>query len=273
MLATVSLAGAAEPLSDLGRELVWAEEFDAEGPVDPNRWTHEHGFQRNEEHQWYTPANAVCRDGLLRIEARRERVPNPQHDARSGDWTRQRANAEYTSSSIRTAGKYTWLYGVLEVRAKIDARPGLWPAIWTLGERQRWPSNGEVDVMEYYAGELLANACWNPLDGSRIRWDTKRLPVATLGGADWAKQFHVWRMEWDHDRIVLSVDDRVLNEIDSTTVPTSEGGVHPFRQPHYILLNLAIGGEKGGDPSETEFPASFEVDYVRVYQTPEQSSR
>jgi beta-glucanase (GH16 family) len=58
-----------------------------------------------------------------------------------------------------------------------------------------------------------------------------------------------------------------MNTIDlKETFNMDKEGKNPFHQPHYILLNLAIGGTNGGDPSKTEFPVKFEVDYVRIYQ-------
>lgn len=83
-----------------------------------------------------------------------------------------------------------------------------------------------------------------------------------------ASQFRVWRMDWTRERIVLSVDGRVLNEVDLNKTINQDGSrKNPFHQPHYIILNLAIGGNAGGDPSKTKFPARFEIDYVRIYQT------
>ena len=67
--------------------------------------------------------------------------------------------------------------------------------------------------------------------------------------------------------VVVVLDDGILNEIDVTkTFNKDRDGKNPFRQPHYMILNLAIGGTNGGDPSKTEFPAKFEIDYVRVYK-------
>jgi len=74
-------------------------------------------------------------------------------------------------------------------------------------------------------------------------------------------------MDWDVNSIKLYVDEILLNTIDlKTTFNKDKERKNPFRQPHYIILNLAIGGSSGGDPSNTEFPASFEVDYVRIYK-------
>ena len=153
------------------------------------------------------------------------------------------------------------------MRGRIDIRPGLWPAFWTLGFARSWPGCGEIDIMEYYRGMLLANACWASGVRWKATWDDVRKPVASFADPDWAKTFHVWRMDWDRDWIKLYVDDELLNTVDlKTTINNDRRKANPFHEPHYILLNLAIGGTNGGDPSETTFPARFEVDYVRVYQ-------
>jgi len=249
-----------------GYRLVWSDEFDTDGRPDPGKWTYERGFVRNNELQWYRPENAVCKDGLLVIEGRRERLPNPNHDPKSSDWKRKRSHIEYTSSSVTTRGLHSWRYGRLEMRGRIDIRPGLWPAFWTLGVQGEWPSNGEVDVMEYYKGKLLANVAWGTKKRWHPKWDSSKKPVSSFKDSDWAKKFHVWRMDWDENEIVLSVDGQVLNKTDIRKTINAGDGKNPFRQPHYIILNLAIGGNAGGDPSKTKFPARFEVDYVRVYQ-------
>jgi beta-glucanase (GH16 family) len=149
------------------------------------------------------------------------------------------------------------------MRGRIDTRAGLWPAFWTLGAEGRWPNNGEVDIMEYYRGTLLANLIWAGQSGTASF--TKRKPVTSFTDPKWASQFHVWRMDWDPNRIVISVDGEVLNDSDLNQAANPDGK-NGFRQAHYMILNLAIGGTAGGDPAATEFPARFEVDYVRVYQ-------
>ncbi len=74
-------------------------------------------------------------------------------------------------------------------------------------------------------------------------------------------------MDWDENMIRLYVDGRLLNDVDlKETINPGGQNVNPFREPHYMLLNLAIGGTNGGDPAATKFPSRFEVDYVRVYQ-------
>ena len=268
LVAIHALLLTAPPAADTvpaGYELAWSDEFDRDGAPDSTNWRFERGFARNEEAQWYQPENARVSNGMLIIEGRRERVPNPTYDSTATDWRRSRRFAEYTSASMNTRGLHSWRYGRFEMRGKIDTRSGLWPAFWTLGTAGRWPANGEIDIMEYYRGMLLANVAWANASRGAV-WDDSRLPIEQLG-ADWSSQFHVWRMDWDENEIRLYVDDRLLNTTDlRTTINGDEAQLNPLRQPHYILLNLAIGGMNGGDPSATAFPSRFEVDWVRVYR-------
>lgn len=257
-----------------GYELVWHDEFDIDGPPNPDHWVFgAQGFIRNNEDQWYQDDNAVVRDGHLIIEAREERRPNPDFIEGSESWKTNRPYILYTSSLINTRGQHEWLYGRFEVRAKIQNKPGLWPAIWTLGSARGWPGCGEIDIMECYRGNLLANAAWAKADPNNpyaSRWDAVKVPVATLPNPEnWDDRFHVWRMDWDHDFIRIYVDGHLLNEVDlSKTFNETPDGANPFREPHYLLLNLALGGDNADNPAETdtEFPTQFIVDYARVYQ-------
>jgi beta-glucanase (GH16 family) len=249
-----------------GYKLVWADEFNKNGATDTANWRYEKGFTRNEELQWYQQQNATCENGTLVIEARKETRSNPGYEAGSSDWKRNRQNIEYTSSSINTSGKHSWKYGRFIMRGKIDISSGLWPAWWTLGVARRWPANGEIDIMEYYRKKLLANvACAGA--NKKAKWYSNTFSIDSIGGDKWASKFHTWRMDWDEDAIALYLDDQLFNKVELTKLVNKDGsGVNPFKQPHYMLLNLAMGGMNGGDVSNTKFPNRFEVDYVRVYQ-------
>ena len=259
-----------------GWKLVWSEEFEQDGRLDTTVWNYEHGFVRNHEDQWYQSENAYQKNGKLVIEARREDAgrKNPGYEAGSTDWRKSREHIVYTSASVNTAGKREFLYGRFEVRAKIPTAGGAWPAIWLLGSGMPWPSCGEIDMMEYYriggVPHILANACWGDSIPYHAVWNTKRIPFTHFTGRDakWADKFHTWRMDWDENSIKLYLDDELLNEIPlSTTVNGSIGlGTNPFRKPQYILLNLALGGDNGGEIADEAFPMKYEIDYVRVYQ-------
>lgn len=249
-----------------GYQLVWADEFNRDGAPDPANWTYEKGFVRNEEDQWYQPENAFCQNGYLFIEARREQKPNPDYIPGSTNWRTSRPEIHYSSACIKTAGLQVWKYGRFEMRARIDIRAGMWPAWWTLGVDRPWPANGEIDIMEYYRNKLLANIACLGAD-RRPEWHSVRTPMDSLGGKNWAAKFHVWRMDWDKDSIALYVDNLLLNKVALDALTDKDGShFNPFMQPHYMLLNLAVGGQNGGDPEATGFPGRFEVDYVRVYE-------
>jgi len=253
-----------------GMKLVWTDEFNLNGKPDPEFWQYEKGFVRNEELQWYQEENASCVNGVLLIEGRRENIPNPRYLAGSPNWRTNRKVAHYTSASINTRGLKQWLYGHFEIRARIDTTLGSWPAIWTLGTEKNWPSNGEIDVMEFYRVEnsptILANVASGTSQLFVAKWHTERIPFThfTAKDPDWIKKFHIWKMDWTSEFIKIYLDDELLH----TTLLTetiNPDGFNPFQHPQYLLLNLAIGGN-GGDPEQSSFPVRYEVDYVRVYQ-------
>jgi beta-glucanase (GH16 family) len=247
-------------------KLVWADEFNTDGPPSPANWNYERGFVRNEELQWYQPDNATCAKGRLVIEARPEHRRNPQFATGSSNWKTSREWIEYTSASMTTRGLHEFRYGKFEMRARIDTRSGSWPAFWTLGAtpRLRWPACGEIDVMEFYRGTVLANFAYSL--GGKIQWSTVKKPLVGLGGEKWSKEFHTWTMEWEEKKIELRLDGQLLNHLDLAAADKADRG-NPFHKPAYIILNQAIGGQ-GGDPAPTKFPVRFEIDWVRVYQHP-----
>lgn len=268
--ADATLPDSNSPAEIPGMKLVWNDEFNATGKPNAEIWKYENGFVRNEELQWYQEENANCANGVLLFEGRREEILNPNYKEGSQSWRTNRKAAHYTSASINTRGQKQWLYGRFEIRARIDTALGSWPAIWTLGIEKPWPSNGEIDIMEFYRVNdqptILANAAWGTDKQYSAKWHTERIPYAHFlaKDANWHKKFHVWRMDWTSEYIKLYLDDELLNTtLLSETV--NPDGFNPFMQPHYLLLNLAIGGN-GGNPDQSRFPIRYEVDYVRVYQ-------
>jgi len=267
-----SLASLAEATGDAperhraGWRLVWHDEFNqAARCPDRAKWGFERGFVRNAELQWYQPDNASCHDGVLVIEARQADKPNPNYRPNSTDWRENRASAGYTSASMTSKRSFT--YGRFEMFARIDTRQGSWPAFWTLGVAFRrnpnaWPQSGEVDIMEYYRSTVLANVC-KP-KRKECAWSSTRQSLASLGGDAWTNAFHLWTMEWSAGRIDLFLDGKRVNHFPVDTL--GAGDRNPYLdKPAFLLLSQAIGGENGGDPTNTTFPVRFAVDYVRVY--------
>jgi beta-glucanase (GH16 family) len=253
-----------------GMKLIWNDEFNYTGKPDSSSWRYESGFVRNQELQWYQSENANCSDGVLIIEGKREKLKNPNYTPGSTNWKNSREFAEYTSASIQTRGFRQFQFGRFEIRARIDTACGSWPAIWTLGISRGWPSNGEIDIMEFYrikgVPTILANFAWGTSQRNVGKWDDLKKPLTdfTVNDPAWTKKFHVWRMDWNSGSISLFIDDQLLNTV-LLSQTVNPDGFNPFLQPHYILLNLALGGN-GGDPSGSKFPIKYEVDYVRVYQ-------
>jgi len=140
--------------------------------------------------------------------------------------------------------------------------------------QQRW---GEVlgkdgQLKGFLLGEVVAptlgvgiDRLASPVD--LVSDDVFHLGIREFAAPAWAEKFHVWQMDWDEDFIRLYVDEELLNEVPlDATINDDRERANPFREPHYLILTLAIGGTQGGDPADTAFPARFEVDYVRVYQ-------
>lgn len=236
------------------QELVLAEEFDVDGAPDSNLWsfdvgTVENGWGNNEL-QFYTDRteNVTVENGMLLITAKQE----------------QYQGSTYTSARILTKGKFDQTYGRFEARMRLPWGQGIWPAFWMLGadiDSNPWPSAGEIDIMEYRGqqptivlgsvhgpGYSSGNAITKSYELENDRFDTG---------------FHVFGIEWGPNYINYYVDDVLYNQI----TPADVTGEWIFDKPFYILINLAVGGSFVGSPnSETVFPQTMLVDYVRVYK-------
>src|SRR5262245_13440636 len=260
------LAAAAIPLSAADWQLVWSDEFEKPGLPDPARWDYETGFIRNSEAQCYTRArkeNARTEGGMLIIEARKERLKNPDYDAsrKSRRGRRNREFAEYTSASLTSRGKASWTYGRIEVRAKLPAGRGTWPAIWMLGsnfDEVGWPACGEIDIMEFVGYEPgVVHANIHTPNYNHVRGTGKGEKTAV---PDASEHFHRYAVEWDAKRMDFFVDDRKYFSFSNEGTGRE---VWPYDRDHYLILNLAIGGTWGGREGIDEgiFPQRFTIDY------------
>jgi beta-glucanase (GH16 family) len=239
-----------------GWELVWSDEFDGT-EINSEYWTHEVGGDGwgNGENQYYTdaPTNSFIEDGNLVIEAVEENF----------------SGKLWTSARLSSQEKVAVQYGRVEARARIPVGQGLWPAFWMLGtdiDEVGWPFAGEIDIMENIGSEpnIIHGTVHGPgYFGANGVGNAKTLPA----GERYTDNFHVFAIEWEEDEIRWYMDDELYHKITPNTVP----GEWVYNHEFYLILNLAVGGEWPGYPGrDTEFPARFEVDYVRVYTAVEE---
>ncbi|MBA2133826.1 family 16 glycosylhydrolase [Hydrogenispora sp. UU3] len=240
--------------------LVWSEEFDGE-EIDRRIWRFEIGNGHyngipgwgNNELQYYTDGeNAFIEDGKLVIEARKEKR------------TDQYGTFDYTSTRMITKDKFEITYGRVEIRAKLPIGRGIWPAFWMLGsniDTKGWPSCGEIDIMEYLGhqpdtvyGTVHGPISAGPGVGSGY----------TLEAGNFHEDFHVFAIEWDTDEIEFYVDDQLYHVANKYEIGANDW---VFDEPHFFIINLAVGGNWPGYPDETTtFPQRLEIDYIRVYE-------
>jgi len=250
-LTVAGIAGTARAQERPGWTLVWHDEFDRPGLPDPAKWEYEVGRVRNHEAQYYTKArreNARVEDGMLVIEARKEPF----------------AGAAYTSASLTS--RADWTHGRIEMRAKIPTGRGTWPAFWTLGRditTVGWPACGEIDIMEnvgFDPARIHANVHSASPDRKKRADQGNSLVVER----PW-QTFHVYAVEWGPEKLDFFLDGRSY-----FTYRKSDKDLETwaFDKAHFLIVNLAIGGDWGGqkgiDPAI--FPQRYLIDYVRVYR-------
>lgn len=240
--------------------LVWSDEFDA-AVLDPETWFFEEGDGSqygipgwgNNELQWYLPDSALIDNGKLVITARKE-VSNDRN---------------YTSARINTRDRFAFRYGRIEARIQLPGGQGIWPAFWMLPQDNvygGWAASGEIDIME---AVNLGEAGSNLVHGT-IHYGGE-WPGNTYSGNEYVvpanatENFHVYAIEWDPTEIRWYVDD-VLYSMQNNWSSSAAAFPAPFDQHFHILFNVAVGGNWPGEPnSNTVFPVTMEVDYVRVY--------
>jgi beta-glucanase (GH16 family) len=264
LLCACLAACAPHAVAPNGWTLVWHDEFDGAAGVsfDRDKWTADTGGGGwgNRERQFYaTRPENVAHDGAghLVITARAE-----SPDAADRCWY---GPCAYSSARLKTQGRFEQTYGRFEARLKIPRGQGIWPAFWMLGgdiETVGWPRSGEIDIMENIGRE------------PRVVHGTIHGPGYSgangIGGPDTvarplADDFHVYAIEWEPSEIRWLLDGRPYRR--TTTADLPAGARWVFDHPHFLLLNVAVGGAWPGDPDSTStFPQTMLVDYVRVYR-------
>lgn len=235
-------------------QLVMQDEFDVAGAPNTAIWSYDIGTGSNgwgnNELEYYTdrPQNIKVEDGVLKITALRESYNG----------------SAYTSARILSKGKFEQKHGRFEARIKMPWGKGVWPAFWLLGANSQtvaWPQCGEIDIMEFLGSN--PTTVFGTVHGPGYSGANAISKSYTLPNNRFDNDFHVFGIEWGEDYINYYVDDVLYNQI----TPSDANGEWVFNQPFYIILNLAVGGNLPGSPnSETTFPQTMLVDYVRVYQ-------
>ena len=241
------------------KKLAWSDEFNYTGLPDSAKWTYDvggHGWG-NKEEQYYTKKrveNARVEGGNLVVEAHKEALV---------------AGNGYTSARLVSRGKGgSQLYGRFEVRAKIPGGRGTWPAIWMLPDKypygnKSWPDNGEIDIMEHVGYDPNVVHATTHCKAYYFRTNTQKSGITKLPDATTA--FHIYSVEWTPETITAQIDGQLYfaHRNENTGWET-----WPWDQPFHLLLNIAVGGEWGGQKGidEAAFPQQMLVDYVRFYQ-------
>lgn len=236
-----------------GYTLVWNDEFSS-STIDLTKWEYEVNGDGggNNELQYYTalPTNSFIENGHLIIKAIYENYQN----------------RSFTSARLRTSGKGDWLYGRIEVSAKVPTGLGTWPAIWMLSTDWSyggWPESGEIDIMEHVGYDQnvvhgsVHTLAYNHTIGTQ---KTSKLTIPTA-----STEFHTYAIEWFEDHIDFYIDSTKYYTFNNE----NKGWPYwPFDKRFHLILNLAVGGNWGGvqGVDTNDFPAQMEVDYIRVYK-------
>lgn len=243
-----------------GYSLVWQDEFEESRltggkPALPStsEWWYEvadPGWVNNELQHYVadgvlgTDTCTMISDGTLKIVAKK------------------RGN-EVISARINTSK--SWTYGYFEARLKLPKGKGTWPAFWMMPKNYTaWPDDGEIDIME----EVGYRPNWT---SSSIHCKAYYHSIGTQKTAerfiDTAESdFHIYALEWTADFIKTYVDGELLFTFNNDKAGNKD--TWPFDAPFYLKLNLAWGGDWGGAQGvdESALPATYEIDYVRVFQ-------
>lgn len=236
-----------------GYHLVWSDEFNGK-ELRAGDWNYETGGSGwgNNELEYYTAgdSNAWLQKGNLVIEAKKE----------------NRGGRQYTSARITTAGKHEFQYGRIDIRAKLPVLPGMWPALWMLGNdinSRGWPLCGEIDIMELIGKnpkQVVGSFHWKNDDATEGTLNNRY----DLKPGDFSAGFHVYSLIWEKDQYQILVDNQVYVTAKAADIKTT---YNPFHHPFYLIFNVAVGGDWPGPPdNSTLFPQKMLVDYVRVYQ-------
>ena len=261
--------------------MVWADDFN-KGQLDTSNWDYELGSIRGVEQEHYVndPENVYVKEGQLVLQ-----VTNRDKE---DQYKNPRGNRQviYNSGSIRTHGKREFLYGRIEMKAKLPKGQAVFPAFWTLGSDFHldgniaqgigWPDSGEIDIME-----LIGNGTAGGVNGNKQVYQTLHYGTNgeddgkyaghgtcyTLPSGIFNDDYHVFGINWSKGKIEWYVDDQIVRTVDYSD---DQRALECIDRPQYIEFNLALGGAWPGAAGENLAGTKFEGDYGRYARNEQQ---
>ncbi|GMN08830.1 hypothetical protein MTsPCn9_07140 [Croceitalea sp. MTPC9] len=244
--------------------LVWADEFEKDGPLDSKKWFHQTQLPPGGswwggiiQHYTDKTSNSYVKDGYLNLIAKKETLDDQGHVK------------QYTSARLNS--KFAFTYGRVEIRAKLPTGTGTWPAIWMLNTNidedgaywdnqgygtTKWPNCGEIDILEHWGKnqDYVSSAVHN---GSSYGYKVKNVGGQQIDKA--SDKFHIYTLDWSKEKMIFSVDGV---EHFTYNPATKNDDTWPYDSDYYLILNIAI--EPDIDLNFVESP--MVIDYIRIYK-------
>jgi beta-glucanase (GH16 family) len=266
------------PPAGMSAKLAFSDDFEGQA-VDPDRWAFAYynrdreqatiakrNLWGNRERQVYFDTGFLklgidpfrVSDGTLKIESRPltdveiARVKEAVAKQPTNIASTSLKDVRYSSGLISSRARFQQQYGYFEMRARWSGGKGLWPAFWLLPASGGWPP--EIDIVEAHGDK--PGVSFHSLHSKHVKSETQKATSPTADGG-----FHNYGVLWLPERIDFYVDGRR-----TATMPTRAD----MHQPMYMIANLAVGGYWPGDPdAATKFPATLEIDHIKVWTVDE----
>lgn len=239
--------------------LIWEDNFEG-NKLDTSNWTliNTKPLQRASDwnrHMINDSRVYSVNDGNLYLTAIRN--PGIKDDSRP-----------YLTGGVDSKGKFHFLYGKVEIRAKKECAQGAWPALWMMPEEAfygGWPHSGEIDLMEHlnFDGNIHYNVHTRYVDVVKNKSNPKSGSSATLADVT---QWNIYGLEWYPDVLIWTLNGKEVFRYQKLENSDPEQIQWPFDKSFYFILSQQLGGSWVGEIKGDQLPVSMIIDWVRVYQ-------